>query len=228
MIRFNLYTLSTLIILLSLRVKSLGIIRHASDLKSLLGGGIECKASSLLARWTVISTLALFPVPSIASDLTNTYTSTQGHFSFKYPDTFLPSPKLLKTHQVETLFSSESTKGYTMGVAVDPVKINSIREFVKVDQLADRVLAIEKAKEGYIDGKIVSATEAVINRQGEELPVYELDYLVETTRGQNHYLVRATIANKQLYVFTVQCKEKDYDSLKEEMKDAVKTLTIDS
>lgn len=96
-----------------------------------------------------------------------------------------------------------------------------------MDQLADRVLAIEKAKEGFIDGKIVSANEVVINRQGKELPAYELDYLVETTRGQNHYIVRATIANKQLYVFTVQCKEKDYDSLKEEMKDTAKTLTID-
>ena len=38
-------------------------------------------------------------------------------------------------------------------------------------------------------------------------PAYEIGYKIDSSRGQNPYLVKATIIDSKVYVFTVQCKE---------------------
>ena len=34
------------------------------------------------------------------------------------------------------------------------------------------------------------------------------------SRGKNHYVIRTTVVDKKLYVFTAQCKEDNFDELK--------------
>jgi len=34
------------------------------------------------------------------------------------------------------------------------------------------------------------------------------------SRGKNHYVIRSTVVDKKLYVFTAQCKEDNYEELK--------------
>ena len=46
-------------------------------------------------------------------------------------------------------------------------------------------------------------------------PYYAFDYVVESTRGYNHYVARAAVAAQRLYVLTVQIKEKDYPTQKD-------------
>jgi hypothetical protein len=107
------------------------------------------------------------------------------------------------------------------------VKINSIRDFVNVKQLAERVLAVEKAKEGFIDGRIISARESIVStNDGATVPAFDLEYMVESTRGKNHFQSRATIAQRLLYVLTAQSKEDTNSSLDEGIKSILQSFRL--
>ena len=40
---------------------------------------------------------------------------------------------------------------------------------------------------------------------------YVLDYQLDSSRGFNRYLVRSTIRNKKLYIFTIQCDQNSFE-----------------
>ena len=73
-----------------------------------------------------------------------------------------------------------------------------------------------------MEGKILKATEAVIGSS----PSYNIDYVVESTRGKNHYSVKAAIKDKKLFVFTVQAKDADFPSLEEKISTIMESLVI--
>lgn len=109
------------------------------------------------------------------------------------------------------------------------MKINSIKEFTSAPKLAERVLAVEKGKEGFIDGSVITTTETTIaSNNGQSIPIYDLDYQVETTRGSNHFRVRTTIAGKKLYVFTAQCRQDSYQILAPVMQDILASFQLQS
>jgi hypothetical protein len=131
---------------------------------------------------------------------------------------------------------------------VDPVKISSIQDFTTPAGLADKVVAVEKGKDGVFETEVLEAkqssvTVAVANPLNPypsgagaspvsasvspvSLTGYDIEYKVDSSRGLNHYSVRSTIANKQLYVFTAQCKEDSFLQLKADIREILDSLVI--
>jgi predicted transposase YbfD/YdcC len=56
---------------------------------------------------------------------------------------------------------------------------------------------------------------------------YLLEYSVDSSRGQNHYDVLATIANKKLYVMTVQFREDEANIHREDAYAILSSLRIE-
>lgn len=97
------------------------------------------------------------------------------------------------------------------------MKIANIRDFTTPEGLVEKVITVEKSKEGVFEAEKVAATENFLSlgKDGSALPVYDIEYKVASSRGNNHYNVRSTVYDKNLYVLTCQCKEDSYDSVKD-------------
>lgn len=132
---------------------------------------------------------------------------------------------------------------------VDPVKINDIRDFFKEpSSLANKLVEVEKGKDGVFEVFVLQATQSSVPlltvptapaivtasisssdiKSSENMPEipssatsYTIEYKVNSSRGQNHYLVKATVVGRRLLVATVQTKDEDYSTLTSE---AIQTL----
>lgn len=95
------------------------------------------------------------------------------------------------------------------------MKISSIREFSSPEKLARKVESVERSKDGVFDVNMIRSVETEEAKGNfKDMPnSYLLEYSVESSRGQNHYDVLATIANRKLYVMTVQYKEDQLDKV---------------
>lgn len=124
-------------------------------------------------------------------------------FSFDYPDSWVLAPKPLQTHQEEVTLKSTTMKGFSAGVAVDPVRIDRVTQAGTPAEVGGRIVALEGKKEGV--GKVE------LLGSGEDGDYYAFDYAVESTRGKNRYLARATVVDKKLVVFTVQVPIAGYE-----------------
>ena len=131
-----------------------------------------------------------------AEEMMVSYDSPSKVFSFDYPDSWALAPKPLQTHQEEVNVKSTSVKGFSAGVAVDPVRIQSVAEAGSPAEVGGRIVALEGKKEGV--GKVELLDSAA------DGAYYAFDYAVESTRGKNRYLARATVVDRKLVVFTVQ------------------------
>jgi len=99
-----------------------------------------------------------------------------------------------------------------------------LKDFGTPDSLAFRVEAVEKSKEGVTEVSIIRAEDAMPASQG--FPAYLVEYIVDSTRGKNHYLVKTTIVNKKLFVFTIQAPDSEYNSLSTESQEMLNSLFI--
>eukprot|EP01036_Dinobryon_divergens_P033093 gene33093-42807_t len=148
---------------------------------------------------------------------------------------FDKSPKLLQTHEFEVFFKSSKVKGLSVGVTVDPVRINNIREFASADGLAEKVLEVERAKDGVFEVEKIAASEALIPISTEDgvdkksevlLPVYDIEYKVDSSRGKNYYDIRTTVFDKKLYILTCQSKLETVSDIKDRTKDIISSFSI--
>ena len=57
-------------------------------------------------------------------------------------------------------------------------------------------------------------------------PAYDLEYKVESQRGNNHFVVKTSVIDRMLYVFTVQCREEDYPMLQDEMHTVLESVSV--
>lgn len=80
---------------------------------------------------------------------------------------------------------------------VDPVRIDRVSQAGSAAEVGNRIVALEGKKEGV--GKV-----ELLASSGDGEAYYGFDYAVESTRGKNRYLARATVVDKKLVVFTVQ------------------------
>ncbi len=140
-------------------------------------------------------------------------------FQFGYviapPPTFVPSNKPLKTHLDEINFSpppssSGATRGYTIGVTVDPVRIGGIREFGSPGEVAARVVTAEVGRDG-----VFEVTLAKDPREDPTNGGYDIEYVSDGKRGTKRFVTRVYVKDGFLYVLTVQSKEEDYDGARE-------------
>ena len=91
--------------------------------------------------------------------------------------------------------------------------------------MGDKVVAVEKAKEGVFDAELLSSSVAR-SLMNEKFPAYELEYKVESQRGNNHFVVKSSVIDRKLYVFTVQCREEDFSELSEEMHTVLDSVSV--
>jgi len=118
--------------------------------------------------------------------------SSRTRFRFRVPPGFKPASKLLKTHEEEINYKSPEIKGYTVGVAVDPVKIDSLAAFGTPDFVGQRIVDVEKKKDGVIDVQLLKAESLESGGQ----VFYEVEYTSDTTRGFNHFITRVIVVNQ--------------------------------
>lgn len=112
-----------------------------------------------------------------------------------------------------------------IALQVDPVKLDNINRFATPEQLAKKVEKVEREKDGVISVSMLNAEGIPFaSDDGSTVDGYRLEYSVESTRGNNHYVVGASIRNKQLFVLTAQFKEDDLNSLKDEVNEVIKSL----
>ena len=105
-------------------------------------------------------------------------------------------------------------------------RINNILEFDTPEGLGEKVVQVEQAKDGVYEARVISATQsthpAVKPAEGQGrnddnggvsiYPSYDVEYTVDSSRGQNHYLIKATVFKNKLYVLTAQAKQSSFSS----------------
>jgi hypothetical protein len=106
------------------------------------------------------------------------------------------------------------------------VKIKSIKEFTTPEGVGKKVVDVEKSKEGVFEADVVNAEESA-TQVASNFPAYDIEYKIDSSRGKNHYLIRTTVVNKKLYVFTVQSKEDDYSNVAEVSKAIVESFKVE-
>lgn len=109
---------------------------------------------------------------------------------------------------------------------MDRVKVNSLTDFASPQEVGNKVIAVEKAKDGVFYSKLLSAdlSRASMNA---DFPSYDIEYEVESSRGSNHYSVKTSIIEKRLFVFTVQSAEKDAEALKNDVRYILDSIHVE-
>jgi len=141
--------------------------------------------------------------------------SPNDKFKFSYtvtpPPTFVPGNKPLKTHLDEINFSPEpSIRGYTLGITVDPVRINSIKEFGSPDEIAAKVVTAEVNRDGVF--KVTLAKDPI---EDKDAGCYDIEYISDGKRGTKYITNRIYVQDGFLYVLTAQSKVDEYDKERE-------------
>lgn len=115
------------------------------------------------------------------------------------------------------------------------MRINDIREFATADGLAEKVLQVERAKDGVFEVEKIAASEALIpisTQDGTDkkseilLPVYDIEYKVDSSRGKNFYDIRTTVFDKKLYILTCQSKVETISAIKDTTRDIIDSFSI--
>lgn len=147
------------------------------------------------------------------------FVKTTADFSYAIspPPSFDVTNKPLKTHLEEVNFVSSSTKGYQFGVTVDPVRINSLKEFGTPEEVAARVVVAEVNRDGVFDVTLV-------NDPVETNGSYLLNYLSQGKRGDKHFVCKIEVLKNKLYVLTAQAKEENYADVKDELMATVNSF----
>lgn len=128
-------------------------------------------------------------------------------YSFDYPSSWAVKKKPIRTHLSEVIVTSNQESSTSAGVVVDNVKIDSIEEFGTPETVGRKVVDVETKKEN-VNSAFVTSAES-LNKDG--LTYYVIDYTVDSSRGVKRYVAKVTVNAKQLYVFTAQAKDKNFD-----------------
>eukprot|EP00547_Thalassionema_nitzschioides_P009225 CAMPEP_0194225604 /NCGR_PEP_ID=MMETSP0156-20130528/39983_1 /TAXON_ID=33649 /ORGANISM="Thalassionema nitzschioides, Strain L26-B" /LENGTH=161 /DNA_ID=CAMNT_0038957623 /DNA_START=247 /DNA_END=732 /DNA_ORIENTATION=- len=160
-------------------------------------------------------------MPVFAAEPGYTRSGSDYSYSFQPPKDTEESNKLLKTHLDEVNFISSSLKGYQYGIIVDPVRINSLKEFGTPEEVAARVVTAEVNRDGVFDVTLVK--DPIIE---ETSGSYILNYLSKGKRGDKHFVCKIAVAKNKLYVLTAQVKEEKYLSMEKEIMEVVGTFLV--
>jgi len=150
----------------------------------------------------------------------------QFQYEFRPPPGFTPGQKPLKTHLDEVNFQSSDRKGYQFGITVDPVRINSLKDFGTPEEVAAKVVLAEVNRDGVLDVKLM---EDPYSSGGDDgLLYYQLNYLSSGKRGDKRFVAKFYIRDQKLYALTAQCREADYNdaALRQEMRAAVDSFRV--
>lgn len=164
--------------------------------------------------------VGLFPLISLSPANAFDRDTDKFSYSIDIPSTMKQSAKPVKTHQDEVNFGSESISRYQYGVTVDPVRINSLKEFGTPEEVAARVVTAEINRDGIFEVSLLK--DPMESSDG----AYVLEYLSVGKRGRKNYLNKIFIKNNELYVLTAQCKEENYTTLEMELKKTLESFQV--
>ena len=89
-----------------------------------------------------------------------------------------------------------------IGITILPVRINRLEDFGTVEQVADRLIQAEKAKEGQLFVELVSTN---VHQEGDTT-FYDIEYDVDGTRGKKRFATRVAILDRKLFIANGQYK----------------------
>jgi len=101
------------------------------------------------------------------------------------------------------LFEDPARRSTSVGVTVNPVRVRQIQDFGSLQQVGDKLLEAERAKES-------TKSAALLSQSQRELPsgatLYDYEYDLDSTRGRKRILNTVTIFNGQLYILNAAYK----------------------
>ncbi|XVF58836.1 hypothetical protein PTKIN_Ptkin07bG0098000 [Pterospermum kingtungense] len=135
------------------------------------------------------------------------YTDVDQGFTLLRPSSWIKVEKAGAT----VLFEEANKGSNSIGVVVNPVRLNSLGEFGTPQFVADKLIQAEKRKESTKDAEVIGVTE----RPGQGgLQVYEFEYKVDSTRGgMKRIFSAAFVASKKLYLLNIAHSDKPENPL---------------
>ena len=167
-----------------------------------------------------VALLTILPNPAFAAEVFTRETD-QFAYHFQPPDNFDAGNKPLRTHLDEINFKSESVAGYQYGITVDPVRIDSLRQFGTPQEVAAKVVLAEVNRDGVFDVTLMADPEA-----GPNDSFYQLNYQSKGKRGIKRFVAKFYIEKQKLYALTAQCKEDDFAALESEILKAAESFRV--
>lgn len=132
-------------------------------------------------------------------------------YRLAYPADWKETGKPVKTHLQEVLYSSPN--GYPkFGVTIDPVTIDSLEAFGTLDQVTERVLAVEATRDGVKTVTLRSNAAQAADAEAGAPSYYTIEYVTESSRGTKLFCCKYCIAKRKLYVLQTQAKLDAFDS----------------
>lgn len=98
------------------------------------------------------------------------------------------------------LFEDPDVRTNSIGVVVNPVRISSLKDFGTPQDVADKLLQAERKKPSTNDVQLIRIEERAIHG---DIPLYELEYSLDSTRGIKRVLSAVTVASKKLYLLNI-------------------------
>ncbi|KAK9691967.1 hypothetical protein RND81_09G232300 [Saponaria officinalis] len=149
---------------------------------------------------------ASFPIANaeeqlFSNELEN-YTDFDQGFTLLRPISYIKVDKAGAT----VLFEEVNKGSNNVGVVVNSVRISSLRDFGTPQFVADKLIQAEKRKESTKAAEVVGVAE----RPGlGGLPVYEFEYVVDSTRGGMKRVFSAVfVSEKKLYILNITHSDK--------------------
>jgi hypothetical protein len=100
-------------------------------------------------------------------------------------------------------------------------KSGSVSDFLE-SSVGERIVKLEAKKEGV---SFVQLSRAVAASEGGR-DYYLFEYAVDSTRGRNSYISKATVRDKRLYVLTVQVKTSDFDKVEPLVESVLESFKV--
>jgi len=132
---------------------------------------------------------------------------------------------LLPTHVFEQrVTADEPYNKWTVGVTIDDVMANSLPEVGSADQIAERIAAVERKKDGNIMTEVLSASRGDLGG----IVCDTIEYRADTTRGFYHYLVRVALKDGKLFNVTSQALEDQWKELEDSARKSLATMRLEA
>ncbi|KAJ7522795.1 hypothetical protein O6H91_18G026900 [Diphasiastrum complanatum] len=98
------------------------------------------------------------------------------------------------------LFEDPEAKSNNLGVVINPVRISSLREFGSPQDVARKLIEAEQKKSSTNAASLIAIKERLMS---DNIPLYEYEYKLDSSRGMKRVFGAVTIASKKLYILNV-------------------------
>merc|ERR1712129_108334 len=121
----------------------------------------------------------------------------------------------------EINFFKEDERGYKYGITVDPVRISNLREFGSPEEVAQRVIQAESVRDGVTDVQLFQSPKEDVYSNS-----YEISFISQGSRGNNHVVNRIYVDRNMLYVITAQIKVSKFEEKGDEIMTAINSFVL--